>query len=332
MRFLKRTFHPLVVFIAIQLAWILVVGGWLYWFLETQTQLRALARKYRPELLQGWLDWLVLIEGLVLLIAILAGVYVIFIFWSKQAALLKEQKAFIAQVSHELRSPVASIRLHLETLKMHRPNPEQTGKSLTIMLEDTDRLNSLITNLLTANRLEHRRFNLSLRPCDMSAFTRSYFNEARNLIPPHGRLDLDICEGLYAQLDKESFEIVFRNLLENSFLYSDSAPILNVTLKPKGHWCHFIFSDQGKGLRKKDLKKIFRMFYRLRQSGENVRGTGLGLFIAQLMVKRHKGRIWAESAGIGAGTDFHILLPRINSGEEKEDNNEASKLIPPAVG
>ena len=318
MKFLKRTFHPLVVFIGIQFAWVLVVGVWLYWFLGTQTKLRQLAEKYRPELLEGWLDWLVLAEGLLLLVAILAGVYVIFVFWSKQSALLKEQKAFIAQVSHELKSPVASIRLHLETLKIRKPDPEQISKSLAIMLDETERLNSLVTNLLTANRLEHRRFNLALRPCDFSEFTRNYFKAAKNLVLPDGQLSLDISEGLHAQLDKESIEIVFRNLLENSILYSNTPYELKVSLKPRGNWCYFTLSDKGKGLDRKDLKKIFRMFYRVRQSGEKIRGTGLGLFIVQLMVKRHKGKIWAESAGIDQGTSFHIMIPRLMTRDEKE--------------
>ncbi|MBN2428631.1 MAG: HAMP domain-containing histidine kinase [Deltaproteobacteria bacterium] len=318
MKFLKRTFHPLAVVIAIQLAWILVVGVWIYWFLGTQTQIRALALKYRPELLEGWLDWVVLAEGLILLVAILAGVYVIFVFWSKQAALLQEQKAFIAQVSHELKSPVASIRLHLETLKLRRPDPEQISKSLAIMLDETERLNLLVTNLLTANRLEYRRFNLALRPCDMSEFTRRYFTEAKNLILPRGELFLDVSDGLYARLDKESFEIVYRNLLENAILYANGPPQLKISLKSKDHWCHLTFADQGKGLAKKDLKKIFRMFYRVRQSGEKPRGTGLGLFIANLMVKRHKGRIWAESGGLNQGTTFHIMIPRLINRDEKE--------------
>ena len=318
MKFLKRTFHPLVAFIGIQLAWILVVGVWLYWFLGTQTQLRALALKYRPELLEGWLDWLVLAEGLILLVAILVGVYVIFVFWSKQSALLQEQKAFIAQVSHELKSPVASIRLHLETLKLRRPDPEQISKSLAIMLDETERLNLLVTNLLTANRLEYRRFNLTLRPCDMSVFTRNYFTEAKSLVGPEGELSLDITDDLCAQLDKESFEIVYRNLLENAIHYANGPPLLKVSLKPDGNWCHLTFSDKGKGLEKKDLKKIFRMFYRVRHSGEKVRGTGLGLFISNLMVKRHKGKIWAESGGLHQGTTFHILIPRLMSRDEKE--------------
>ena len=104
-------------FVGIQLAWIVVVVGWLYWFLGRHRELRAIAEKYSPELLNQGPDWVILVEGLVLLVAILVGVYVIFLFWSRQAALLREQKLFISQVTHELKSPLASLQLHLETIR-----------------------------------------------------------------------------------------------------------------------------------------------------------------------------------------------------------------------
>ena len=316
-KLLKGTFHPLVVFIVVQLAWLLVVGGWLYWFIHSQSQLREAAQKYRPELMVGWMDWLVLAEGLVLLVTILAGVYVIFLYWSRQAALLREQKAFIAQVSHELKSPVASIQLHLETLKLRHPPPEQFDKSLAIMLEETERLNALINNLLTANRLDFRRFSLTLRPCDLSGMTENYFREAARHFPPEGSLSLSIDPHLTALLDPESFLLVFRNLLENTLLYADGPPHLNITLRNEGKWCHLSFADRGRGIDKKDLKKIFRMFYRVRKPGDNIRGTGLGLFIVQLLVKRQRGKIRVESDGLGKGTTFHILLPRYEGKMEK---------------
>jgi signal transduction histidine kinase len=316
---LKKTFHPLVVFIIVQLAWLLVVGGWLYWFLGSQNKLRQMAEKYRPEQLTGWMDWVVLAEGLVLLGTILAGVYVIFLYWSRQAALLREQKAFIAQMSHELRSPVASIQLHLETLKLRQPPPDQFHKSLAIMLEETERLNALINNLLTANRLEFRRFSLTLRPCDLSAMTENYFLEAARHFPPEGSLSLSVDPGIRVLLDPESFLLVFRNLLENAVLYADGPPHLTVTLQDEGKWCHLTVDDRGRGIDRKDLKKIFRMFYRVRKTGDQIRGTGLGLFIVQLLVKRQRGKIRVESAGVGKGASFHILLPCYEGEMEKTE-------------
>src|SRR5512145_2641997 len=116
MKLFRRFINPVFAFIGIQLAWLLVVIFWIYWFMGKHRQLRALAEKYSPELLRGGADWFILGEGLLLLVAILVGVYVIFLFWRRQAALYSDQRNFIAQISHELKSPLASLQLHLETI------------------------------------------------------------------------------------------------------------------------------------------------------------------------------------------------------------------------
>ncbi|MEJ2700424.1 MAG: sensor histidine kinase, partial [Desulfuromonadales bacterium] len=103
MKLVRRLINPLAAFIGIQLVWILVVVCWIYWFMGSHQKLRTLAEKYRPELLQGGIDWFILVEGLVLLVAILVGVYVIFVYWQRQSALLQAQRNFIAQVTHELK-------------------------------------------------------------------------------------------------------------------------------------------------------------------------------------------------------------------------------------
>ncbi|MHB8707671.1 MAG: histidine kinase dimerization/phospho-acceptor domain-containing protein [Desulfuromonadales bacterium] len=147
MRWFRSLINPLFAFIGIQLAWIILVAGWLYWVLGSHRKLRALAEKYSPELLTGGPDWVILAEGLLLLVAILIGVYVIFLFWSRQSALLREQKLFISQVTHELKSPLASLQLHIETIRRHQPPPEKMAAFLETMMGDAARLNGLIDNL-----------------------------------------------------------------------------------------------------------------------------------------------------------------------------------------
>lgn len=119
-KFFGRFFNPLIAFIAIQLVWVVLLVLWIVWFVNSHKRLRTLAERYSPELLQGGIDWFILIEGILLLVAILIGVYVIFLFWRRQAALLRMQRNFIAQVSHELKSPLASLQLHLETIRRRR--------------------------------------------------------------------------------------------------------------------------------------------------------------------------------------------------------------------
>jgi two-component system, OmpR family, phosphate regulon sensor histidine kinase PhoR len=309
MRFFSRFINPLFAFIAIQLLWLLVVVFWIYWFTGSHRRLRSLAEKYSPELLPGGMDWFILTEGLLLLVAILAGIYVIFLYWQRQAALYRAQRQFVAQVTHELKSPLASLQLHLQTIRIRRLPAKRLDTFVDTMLADTDRLDTLINNLLSANRLDQRGVKLHLVPGDFSEFTAGYFRSRQFSLPKAGVMELEVEPGLHVRFEAEAMEVVFRNLLENAILYTDGPPRIDIRLRRDGQHAHLAFSDQGKGLEKKELKKIFRMFYRVRHPGETIRGSGLGLFIIQAAVRHHHGRISVESAGLGQGTTFHLRIP-----------------------
>ena len=319
MRWFRYLINPLFAFIGIQLAWILLVAGWLYWVLGSHRKLRNLAEKYSPELLTGGPDWVILVEGLLLLVAILAGVYVIFLFWSRQAALLREQKLFISQVTHELKSPLASLQLHIETIRRHQPPPERMAAFLETMMADAARLNGLIDNLLSASRVDQKNWALHLLPTDFSAFVERYFRSRQFTLPRAGKLTLEIEPGLHAMIDRDAMETVFRNLLEKAVLYSDESPDITVRLRGKGERCFLDFSDRGRGIEAQDQRKIFKMFYRVRRKNENIRGSGLGLFIVRANIEQHRGRIAVESAGLGKGTTFKITLPRCQPDIAEED-------------
>ena len=318
MKWLKRIFNPLMAFIGIQLAWILVVIVWLNWFLGSHRKLRQLAEKYSPELLVGGPDWLILTEGLLLLVSILVGVYVIFLYWKKQSALVREQRHFISQVTHELKSPLASLQLHLETIRRHQPSPEKLAAFLETMLSDTTRLNGLIDNLLSASRVEQKHWRLDLQTIDFSAFVEKYFRARQFTLPKAGKLTMEINPGIHAAIDREAMETVLRNLLENAVLYSDKSPQINVSLGTEGNNCCLAITDQGRGIEFNEQKKIFKMFYRIRRKDENIRGTGLGLFIVHATVRRHHGQVKVESIGKDQGTTFKIYLPLVQQSEIAE--------------
>lgn len=309
MKILRRIVNPLMAFIGIQLLWIVVVIFWIRWFMGSHRKLRTLAEKYSPDLLQGGADWFILGEGLVLLVAILAGVYVIFLYWTRQSALYKAQRNFIAQVTHELKSPLASLQLHLETIRRRRLSPEKMETFLDTMLSDTERLDTLVNNMLAANRLERRSLKLTLQPTDLSELVQSYFGPLQYSLPRAGSMQLDITPGLWASVDRDSLEIALRNLMENAVLYSDGAPSIKITLYPDGRYVHLSVSDRGRGMEHGEVKKVFRMFYRVRGKGKNIKGSGLGLFIVLGIVRRHRGKVWLESGGPGQGTTVHIHLP-----------------------
>jgi signal transduction histidine kinase len=312
---LRRLVHPLSVFVAVQIVWIAAVVFWVYGFLSSHRRLRELAERYSPELLQGGVDWLLLAEGLVLLVVILAGLYVIFLYWQSQAALNREQKRLVSQVTHELRSPLASLQLYLETIRLRHPPPDKLDAFVDTMLEDTRRLNGLVTNLLAANRFEHRGWRLTLRPDDLSAFVTRYFGERQQDVPEGGSLEVRAQPGVWARFDRESLAMALRNLLENAVLYADGAPRIRVSLEADETSCRLSVADRGRGLDPKERKKVFGMFYRVRKGDETVAGSGLGLFIVRAVVLRHKGKTWIESPGPGRGTTVHVVLPRIPAAE-----------------
>lgn len=311
LRLFGRIVNPLIAMIGIQLAWVLVVLVWIRWFLGNQKTLRAVAERYSPELLDNNVHWFLLAEGLVLLTLILAGVYVIFLYWRRQVALYREQKKFISQVTHELKSPLASLQLHLETIRRRRPTPEKLDEFVDTMLADTQRLHGLIENMLTANRMELKGPRLVLKNGNLSDFTQEYFEEIQKRLPADTQLDLSIEPGLRSRFEAESLEVVLRNIIENAVVYSTPPAHIQVALKAENGKCHLTVADHGRGLDEVEHKKVFRMFYRAERGNERIPGTGLGLFIARAIIARHRGKIWLESAGPGRGTCVHITLPRI---------------------
>jgi hypothetical protein len=309
MNWLKKLFHPFIAFIAIQLVWLSLVGLWIYWFVGRNRELRTLAERYKADIVGSGLDRLVLVEGLVLLALILAGVYVIFLYWRSQSALYQQQKDFISQVTHELKSPLASIQLHLETIRLRNPPPDKLERFLNTMLNDTERLNNLINNLLLAARLEHKQSRSQYPVIDLSTFVAAYTEQMRAALPVGSTLTVDVEPGIYAAIDRDGLQTALRNLFENSELYCTASPEITLSLKSAGRHCLLTFQDKGIGIDQKNLARIFQMFYRVRRPGINIRGTGLGLYIVKAIITEHGGTIRASSNGIGTGCTFHMTLP-----------------------
>lgn len=309
MYFLRRIFTPVMTMIAIQLIWITLVVFWIYWFIGKHREFQALAEKYRPELLGEGFNWPVMVEGLGMLLLILIGAYVIFVFWNRQSDLYVKQRNVIAQVTHELKSPLASIQLHLETIRLRRPNEEKLDSFVGTMLADTERLHYLINNLLMAARLEQRRKHTERRLTDLTALVAEHVERERTVLPHGGNIFFEAAPGLKAMVDPEEMGMVVRNLFENAVLYSPQSPEINVKLIKSGGMLQLTVQDQGRGLEERERKKIFDRFYRVQPSGENVRGTGLGLYIVESVIRGYGGTVGATSDGLGKGSTFTVKIP-----------------------
>lgn len=318
MKLFRRIFHPLITFISIQVFWICLLVSWIYWFLGRHRQLKELAERYQAEWLPETTDWLIMVEGILLLVAILVGVYVIFLYWRRQTALNRAQRYFINQVTHELKSPLASIQLHLETIQLRQPDPEQLQNFVALMQHDSERLKNLINNLLLAGRVEHKGAQLNLERGNFSSFLEAYLLTAKAGFVPAGQLSWTIEPGLMVRFDAEALETVLRNLLENASLYADDTPQVEIKARAKNGFVHLSLSDQGYGIPRRYHKKIFRMFYRIRHSGKTIRGSGLGLYIVRNLIRLHGGKVWIDSQSSGQGTTFHLTLP-LKRGETTDD-------------
>jgi signal transduction histidine kinase len=306
-------YHPVTIFLSIQVLWILVMVIWIRWYIEKYSQIRALAERLRTQVEIEWIDWLPLLVGGLLLALILVGVTVIFIYWNKQHRLNQMQRAFVSNVTHELKSPVASIQLALETMALHGMDDRRKQEYIDMMLDDTERLSILIDRILGAARIDKKRSSYRLETVSMRHFLNEVLEEDRRLYEKDGHaIILEKGRDSRVAIDRSAMRIVLGNLLENAARYSPADTAIRLILHREIRSCRLDVIDSGNGLRGKDLKNVFKMFWRSSEElSARVRGTGLGLYIVQNIVKDHRGKIWASSPGIGRGATFSVRLPRV---------------------
>ncbi len=284
---MRRKIAPIVLFVTMQAASVAVLTLWIVWSALDSSHI-------------GWL-----LQGIFLMAAVITASAIIFAYWGKLRALEVERINFLSTVSHELLTPLASLKLYLETMEMHQVSREQELKFLADMSKDTARLEELIQQILVSSRIERHKNNYHFRPHSLKELTQKYLAEnSREL--GEAEVKTELLAPAWALVDEEAFHTVLRNLLLNSVRYSLKPANITIRLdEVSGHILLEVI-DKGQGIPQKELKKVFRLFYR---AAKNVGGTGLGLFIVKNIIKDHHGRVWAESSGLGKGTTMKILLP-----------------------
>jgi len=264
----------------------------------------------------GWvlLNWhtgILLFFGFLLTIMIVSGVILNTIFLVREIRRNEQHDSFINAVTHELKTPVASIRLYLETLQTRNVEEAKRQEFYKIMLDDSDRLFSTIEQILRTGRVgaSHRLVHFS--PVDLDSLIGGSIGRARALhhLEPQSLVYLQPSSATILG-DEEELRAAISNLIDNAVKYSGASARVLVDSKLEGKFVSVIVRDNGVGIPKSELRRVFKRFYRVGTAATaRVKGTGLGLFIVRSVAKRHGGRAWAESEGPGQGSTFVLQLP-----------------------
>ena len=253
-------------------------------------------------------------EGAFMVVAVLSGFVLLYRKLSEELDLKLRQRNFTSAVTHELKTPIASLRVWTETLFTRTLPEEQRSRIRSLMEKDLDRLNELVGNLLDVARAESGSLVLHLAPLELEPWLRGVC-EAMDLRLGAGALGLQLeftSEFLWANADPKALGTVVENLLSNAFKYAADPRQTTVTLDADGEDILIVVSDLGHGIAPKDLPRIFHRFFRVGdEMTRQVAGTGLGLFLVKEIVTRHGGAVHASSRGAGFGSAFTVRLPRM---------------------
>src|SRR5580692_2213603 len=265
----------------------------------------------------NWREGVLLLFGVVFFALIIAGMVVNTIFLLRELRRSEQHDSFINAVTHELKTPVASIRLHLETLQRRELPESQKQDFYQLMLSDTDRLTETVEQVLRAGRAGDKRAGRDKAEVDFAQLVRDCMDATRmrhHLQPEAIRYEEAPTNpsALRVRGSEEDLRTAVSNVLDNAVKYSGESVDVRVRLEaPDEKHIVLRVQDQGVGIPPDDMKRIFKRFYRVtHRSLAHVKGTGLGLFIVKAIAQKHGGKVFAESAGEGQGTTIVLELPR----------------------
>jgi two-component system, OmpR family, phosphate regulon sensor histidine kinase PhoR len=255
--------------------------------------------------------WGALITGTVVFAVILAGLSFYMVLMIKEVRLNQRQANFVDSVTHELKSPIASLRLYLETLQMRTVADEQRGQFYAVMEDELERLDHLITQLLEVGRLdaigqqseaEDLAMPELLRKCGIAACAHHKRDPATTIVYE--------TTPAVVHAPRIVVETIFRNLLDNAIKYGDDPPVVTVQLAVDRGRMIARIADNGQGVPPELRKQVFRMFFRAgSELTRTKKGTGLGLYIVQTLVRQLKGRISVHDRPGQPGSVFEVDLP-----------------------
>ena len=304
-------FYHVVIFIIAQIAWLSLIGLWIYWYAYNYIVFKEVGDQVSPEISYDITNIGPFVIGLVLLVGLSLITIWIFRNLNVQLKLTNLYDTFISNVTHELKSPLSSIQLSLETLKTRDVPREKQKEFVDMMVKDVNRLTRLINSILQIPALEQKKFAYSYQIYSTGSAIKQILQQSieQFRLPPDTVIIEENVDCEYV-IDIEGLKTVFDNLIDNAIKYSLQPVTINVKISCNTQKVVIEFTDNGIGIPPKELKKIFNKFHRVyHQNIPSVKGTGLGLYQVKEIIKNHGGKIYVLSEGEGKGTTFKIELP-----------------------
>lgn len=256
-------------------------------------------------------------EGTVFLCLVFLGFYQVKKAFLREVALAEQQSNFLLSITHELNSPIASVKLYLQTLLTRKVTEEKRNEILTNALRENDRLHKLVDNLLVTTRLDNSTYTFYFEEYNWSDFTRQIVTE--NPKAKNRKLVLNIEENIQGFMDKNAWTSIVVNLLENAVKYSSEGTITIGLQRTNTDTIRLSVTDEGQGISNDEKAMIFKKFYRIgSEETRKSKGTGLGLYIVHFLVKNLQGDIEVANNS-PQGTQFIVSfsLPQLNNLMEK---------------
>jgi signal transduction histidine kinase len=253
--------------------------------------------------------WMIFGEGAVFLAFLLAGIFIMQRTIRREISLVRQQRNFLLSITHELKTPVAAIKLVLQTLlKRSSLGPEQREPLHRTAIANTERLHALIDNVLLATRIESGQEPVQLEDAEISELTQRICDGLAQSLTANIPLQESIERNLRIRVDAGAYESIIVNLVENAAKYAENSPI-SISLKRAGNRAVLSVADQGPGIPEEARTAIFDKFYRMgNEETRSKKGTGLGLYIVKELSDLHGAKITIEE-NRPSGAIFNIAFP-----------------------
>ena len=310
----KWFLHPIVIFIFSITAVALSLFLYIYWYVEVSAGLKKVIQKANldPGQVLASQTWVVILVLSILVGIILIGIFIIFVYNQKTFQLYRLQRNFINNFTHELKTPVTSLKLYLETFQKYELPREDQLKYITYMVQDADRLSHNINRILNLAKVESKTYGGKFVTEDLVRVVKQFYKKNRYLFGDCEIKIDDPSENSFSYLINLSlFEILLMNLSTNAIKYNESeVPKLDITFERTNRDLRIRIEDNGIGIPKPEMKKIFKKFYQIgRADNMSAKGTGLGLYLVESIVRIHKGKVTAEPIEGKKGSVFTVILP-----------------------